>query len=146
MMEEEKIPLDAIKMSFSLFEIKGSIAEKVFNDAATQNPRLSGMVFNFYPGKVDIEIPDKKFVLTGTFTIQNGHILQFEAEEGSFYGIPLGASAVKELFLEGYPTLDFKPFLGNYSLDSLRILEDELEFIIKPAIFRNDNKGGAAND
>ena len=128
--EEGNLPPDAIKTTFSFYRIMGSIDEKSFNDIITGDPRIPKIVFDFSPGKVEIRVPERNLVLTGKFVVLEGHTLKFVAEKGSFYGMPLEAGAIEELFKEGYLILNLKSMLGNSTLNSIDILDGKLEFII----------------
>jgi peptidoglycan hydrolase CwlO-like protein len=130
MIESDKLPPNAIKMSISLFGIKGYVEESVFNNLIPNKSRLPKLNLQFYPGRVKMDIPEKNLVLTGTFSIVEGNKLQFNVDEGSFYGFPLGNGAIDELMEEGYPILDLKPLLGNYAIKSLQIVEGKLEFVL----------------
>ncbi|MDF2545972.1 MAG: hypothetical protein K0R93_870 [Anaerosolibacter sp.] len=135
MIESNNLPPKAIKMSISLFGVKGSVEEQVFNEIIVDNPRLPKLTLYFYPGQVKMDIPEKNLVLTGTFIIVEGNKLQFNVDEGSFYGIALGHGALEDLMEGGYPTLDLKPLLGNYVMKSLQIEEGQLEFVVTPKSF-----------
>lgn len=125
------LPMDAVKISFSFSGIEAAIDEKAFNGILAGNPRLSGMAVTFHKGAVEIRVPDKNLVLTGTFKILEGNILQFAAQGGSFYGISLEPATVNELFKEGSLKLDLNSLVGKYKLDSVEISEGSLIFNVK---------------
>jgi len=126
---------DVIKLTFSVFGVKGSINEKVFNDIVSSQTNLENMIFNFQPGKIEIEFPEKNLILSGTFTIIEGHVLKFQAEEGSFYGMSLEPESIGEIFRENQLALDIKPLLGSSTIQSVEIQEDYLNLMIKPNLF-----------
>ncbi|MEA4849002.1 MAG: hypothetical protein VB106_17345, partial [Clostridiaceae bacterium] len=101
MIEEDGLPTDALKLSFSLSEVRGAIDDGAINKVISGNPRLEDMVFAFHPEVVEIRIPEKDLILKGTFVILEGHTLKFLAQEGSFFGMPLEPGALEELFREG---------------------------------------------
>lgn len=133
--EEGNLPVDALKISFSFFSIKGSIDEKTFNDIVAGHPKLPEMVFDFSPDRMEMKVPEKNLVLSGKFDILEEHILKFEVKEGNFYGMPLEPEAIEDLFREGDLVLDLKPLLGRNILHSVEIQDGNLELIIKPVLF-----------
>ncbi|HCJ57758.1 MAG TPA: hypothetical protein DHV55_10655, partial [Clostridiaceae bacterium] len=64
---------------FSIFGIKASLNEKSFNDIVSSQVDIAEMIFDFKPGKIVIELPEKNLKLSGVFIIAEGHILEFEA-------------------------------------------------------------------
>ncbi len=124
---EEELPLDAVKLSFSLLKIKGTIEEGVFNDILKKQPKLSKMFFKFTPGEMALELPDNNTVLRGQLVIIDGNTLEFKVENGDFYGLPLDSRSVSELFKENSLVLNLKPILGGNKLDSIEIKEGYLE-------------------
>jgi len=126
------LPPDALRITYSFFNIKGSLDEKALNDIMAGHAQLPKMVFKFYPDKVDMEVPEKNLVLTGTFVILEGHTLKFVVDEGSFYDLPLETSAIEELFQGDYLILNLKPLLGNFTLNSIEIKDRYLEFTVIP--------------
>ncbi|MGF7059908.1 coiled-coil domain-containing protein [Brassicibacter mesophilus] len=133
--EEGNVSLDALKIEFSIFSIKGSIDEKTFNDIISQNPLLSEMKFNFEPGKMTIELPKENLVLSGNLIILDNNVIKFEAKEGSFYGMTLEQSSIEELFQEGHLILNLKPLLGDNTLSSVEIEKEKIILTIKPKMF-----------
>jgi len=127
--EDGKLPLDAVKVSLTLNGIEGIIDEKAFNDIGAGLPGLSKMSFRFYPDRADISLPEKNLMLSGTFRILDGNILQFVAQGGSFYGVSLDTEAIDELFKEGYLAVDLKPLIGDNILKSAQIGEGNLKFL-----------------
>jgi hypothetical protein len=126
------IPADAVKTTFTFHGIEGLIDEKTFNDIVSKNPNLSDMVFRFHSNGVEISIPDKELVLTGTFDIRDGNIIRFVADGGSIYGIALEPETISELFKDGSMALDLKPLVGKSTLDSVEVSEGYLKFVINP--------------
>jgi peptidoglycan hydrolase CwlO-like protein len=128
----DNLPSNAIKTTITFSGIKGSIGEEAFNHIMKENPRLPKMVLHFYPGRIEMSVPEKNLVLAGTFVILEGNTLKFEVKEGSFYGMPLSSGAIEELLQEGYLTLNLKPLVGSNVLKSIEILEGTLEFLVTP--------------
>ncbi len=135
MIKMDNLPSNGIRTSITFFGIKGSIEEATFNHIMKKNPRLPEMVLRFKPGRIEMELPENNLVLGGTFVIMEGNNLKFEINEGSFYGMPLGAAAIEELIQGGYPILNLKPLVGGNVLKSIEILEGTLEFLVIPKSF-----------
>lgn len=132
---ESSLPADALKISFSVNGVKGSIDEKTFNDIISQQNNLERMEIDFQPDKIKIELTDKNLILIGRFVAQEGHILRFQAEEGVFFGMPLELESLEELFRENQLALDLGTLLGDNTLESVNIREDNLELMIKINLF-----------
>lgn len=133
--EKGSLPQDALKISFSFFEIKGTIAEKAFNEVISGQPDLPEMIFDFQPGKAELSLPEQKLTLTGSFVVLEGHILKFQPQEGYFYGMPLEPGSIEELLSEGDLSIDLKPLLGKNTLQSAEVKEEQLELSIKLNLF-----------
>ena len=131
--EEGSLPMDTFKTIFTIHGIEASVDEKTFNDIIAENTNLPKMVFNFYPDRIEIEVPEKNLVLAGKFVVVEGHSLKYEIDRGSFYGMPLEDSALEELYKEGYLMVNFKTLVGNNALQSIEMKEGYLELLIKPA-------------
>lgn len=129
MIEEGGLPVDALKISFSLFEVKGIIDDNTINKVISANPRLEDMIFAFHPDSVEIRIPEKNLILNGIFIIQKGHILKFQAQEGSFFGMTLETGTLEELFGEEGMTLNLKPLLAGNNIHAVNIKEGYIEMI-----------------
>lgn len=126
------LPSDGLKITYSFFNVKGSLNEKTLNDIIAEHEQLPKMEFKFYPGKVEMKVPEKNLVLTGTFVILEGDTLKFKVNEGSFYGLPLEAGAIEELFRGDYLVLNLKPLLGSFVLNSIEIQDKHLELLVVP--------------
>jgi hypothetical protein len=79
-------------------------------------------------------------MLAGRFVLSDEHSLRFEVEEGSFYGMPLKAGAIKELFEEGYLVLNLESQLQNSTLKSIEIMDGYLDLSIKPELQWGEDK------
>lgn len=133
--EEGGLPSDALRITFSLFDIKGAIDDKVINSVISKKSKLTPINFTFHPGKVEISLPEKNLVLTGTFSIEDGRILKFQAQEGSFFGMPLASGSIKELFSDGDLVLNLEPLLAGNMIHSVEIKEGYLELVNKLNLF-----------
>lgn len=130
--EEEKLPLDAFKLTYDFSSIKVSIADDALNKMIAEDPGFPQMVFSFQPGNVEMRVPDKNLILEGTFVIQGGNNLKFQVKDGRFNGIPLEIGSINELFQDGDLVINLSPVLGSYTLNSLVIRDGNLEFSILP--------------
>jgi peptidoglycan hydrolase CwlO-like protein len=135
-LETGDLPSDAMTISFSLLGIKGTIEDKTLNNLIAANSSLPGVILTFKQGIIDMEIPDRRLLLTGSFAIQDKKALVFKAEKGSFYGMPLEAKILEDLFQEGNMVLDLSPLLGDSTLNSVKVLDGKLELTIIPVLFR----------
>ena len=74
------LPRDAIKITISLFNVKGKIDEETFNNILAKQASLSEMEFAFNNDEIKISIPKKQLVLSGDFVIQGDNILSLKKE------------------------------------------------------------------
>ncbi len=123
---------DAMKFTFTSAGLKGTIAEGTFNKILMGQGALPEMVFNFTPGVIEMNLPQQNLSLTGTFEIISGHTLKFIAHEGSFAGLLLSRSSIKDLFRDQDLVFNFQPLLGKARLESIETKKDLLELKIKP--------------
>jgi peptidoglycan hydrolase CwlO-like protein len=133
--EKESLPTEALKLTFSFFEVKGSIEDEIINKVISEHSKLPSMTFAFHPDKVEISLPEKNIVLLGTFIILEGNTLKFQAQEGSFYGMPLEPGSMEELFSEGDLVLNLEPLLAGNKINAIAIKEGYLELISKLKLF-----------
>ena len=129
--DEGYIPPEKLNISFNFMSIRGTIDEKTLNDLISEYPLLPKIVLKFYPNNVQISIPEENLVLSGNFVIQEAQALKFQVKEGSFYGMPLDAGAIEDLFLKGDLVFKLKlPMSSNYSLNSIKTRDGSLELTI----------------
>jgi len=133
--ENENLPPNAIKTTFSILGVKGVIDEKTFNDIVAEDSLLSQIEFSFEPNNMTMNMANQNLILSGNFTVLEGIILKFQVEKGSFYSIPLELASIEELFQEGYLILNLKPYLGKSTLKSVKIEEGFMELTIIPSFF-----------
>lgn len=132
---EEELPEDALKLSFSLFRIKGSIDEKVFNDLVKKYPVLPDMMFRFTPGEMSLEFADSNIVLKGKLVILGDDSLEFIVEKGSFYGMPLESITIEELLKDNKLIINLKPVLYGNKLSSVTIYQGYIELTSSIGLF-----------
>jgi hypothetical protein len=77
--EEGGLPTDALKITFSFTEIRGAIEDKSINKLLEEKSKLAVMSIAFHEGRAEISLPDMKLLLSGSFTIEEGHILRYKA-------------------------------------------------------------------
>lgn len=140
--DEGSLPSSALEMSFSFFEISGSLSERTLNDIIKGNSLLSEMNFKFCPDEIQIEVPKANLVLSGSFVVIDGHTLKLEIDKGSFYEMPLEAGSIEELFREGNIVLELKPLLGDNILHSVEMGDGYLKLHITPAYLSTIQGGG----
>ncbi len=125
------IPEDALRISFSIPYIKEQLDDKVLNEIIAKQPDFPKMVFTFNEGRTEIGFPDKKLLLSGTFIVEEGHILKFLVDRGEFYGMPLEIRYIEELFSGKQLALDCKPMLGGSKLESVETKKGYLELTVR---------------
>jgi len=135
--KEGEMPSDAMETTVTLLGIRAIFNENKFNEIIAGCPGLPVMVFSFFPGKVELSIPEKHLLLKGSFIIVEESAIEYKAAEGTFYGMPLGERALKELFRESPFRLDFEPLIGNNILFSIETREEKMELHLIPSFFRN---------
>lgn len=128
--KEGDLPEDSLKVSFSFLSAKGTIPDQAFNKVISEQSKFPGMTFEFQPGKVVVRLPEQKLALTGKFVAREGHILEFQVEEGNFYGMPLEPGSMKELLKEGELTVDLEPLIGRNRLQSVELQQGQLELYV----------------
>ena len=134
-MEEGDLHEDQVEGKLTSKGIKGTIKEEVFNKIIKDNSKLPEIIFHFYPGKVDMELPEKNLFLTGTFIIEDEQNIRYEVEEGSFYGMVLKRESIEEFFKDGYLTLNLEPIIWKNTLKVIEIHEGYLELTVGIKLF-----------
>jgi len=124
------IPPDAFKITFGFFTARISIDEKTINDLLAGDPKLEKTEFTFKPGKVTVEFPDKNLTITGKFIIAEDHILRFEADGGSFYGMALDKDAISDVLKDVNLQFDLESQLDGSKLKSVVIMDGYLNITI----------------
>jgi len=121
-------PLEDFNIRFGLTSIKGAIYDHRINAVLEEYSKLPKLKFDFSPGEVLVEIPEKKLSLKGTFEIANESSLNFVPSEGTFHGMELKDSSLKELFRDGYLAIDFSGLVGSVKIKSIEIKDGYIEF------------------
>ncbi len=133
--ENEDLPEEALKITFTLSGIKGSMEEQTFNDIIAEYSSFLEVLFHFNSDRVEMIIPEKNLTLFGQFEILDEHIIKFEIEGGNFYDLSLEADTIEELFSEWNMSLNFKPLIGNSKIKSIKVLDGYVELSIIPVLF-----------
>ncbi|HHV47266.1 MAG TPA: hypothetical protein GXX53_10300 [Tissierellia bacterium] len=128
--QNEKLPENSIEFFISEDGIGGKISENVFNDIINGNPNMPETLFHFYADRVEMEIPDKNLLLIGRFVVIDGHLLEFQVEEGKFYDMVLTRETIDEFFREGNISLDLSGLLGNNTIKKIETLEGFVQMIV----------------
>ncbi len=121
-------PLEDFNIRFGLTSIKGAIYDHRINAVLEEYSKLPKLKFDFSPGEVLVEIPEKKLSLKGTFEIANESSLNFVPSQGTFHGMELKDSSLKELFRDGYLAIDFSGLVGSVKIKSIEIKDGYIEF------------------
>lgn len=130
-----KVPENALELSISLFSVKGKVTEKSFNEILSMQPGLPKLELHFVQDRLEMVFPEKQLKLYGRFEVQEGHILKFQADSGSFYELPLQQEYLDRLFEQGAFQVDLAPLLGKNTLQSVKLYEGYMELYIKPNLF-----------
>ena len=62
------------------------------------------------------------------FEIANESSLNFVPSQGTFHGMELKDSSLKELFRDGYLAIDFSGLVGSVKIKSIEIKDGYIEF------------------
>ena len=124
------IPPDAFKITFGFFTARITIDDKTINDLLAGDPRLEKIEFSFSPDKVTVEFPNRNLSITGKFVIAEGHILRFEADGGSFYGMALDKDSISDALKDINLEFDLQSQLGGSKLKSVEIMDGYLNVTI----------------
>lgn len=135
MIEGGNLPPEALETTILFLRIRGTINEEAFNSIITDNQKLPELRFSFKPGELEISLPSHKLALRGNFIILNGHLLRFQVNKGSFYGLPLDSSSIDELFKGGYLEINLKPLLDKNRISTIEVMDGYIEMIIIPSLF-----------
>lgn len=128
------LPVDKLQLQLVFPKIKGTLTDQVLNDVLKEQPDIPGMYFYFHPDYIDVEVPEKKLYLKCHFEIEENSSITFIIDEGSFYGMPLAESSIKELLDNGTLRLDFKELLGYVIVESAETFEGYMNFVIAPLL------------
>ncbi|SMP43157.1 coiled-coil domain-containing protein [Anoxynatronum buryatiense] len=129
------LPQDAISLSFSLFEVKGTLREDALNQALQQTAGIEGMSLQFQPGVTTVLMPEREFQLMGIFALKDGQTLEFIAESGTFYGMQLTDTSIRDLMQTGTVELDLTAVLEGNTLTAVRTQQGALELVSRFSLF-----------
>lgn len=132
---EGNLPFEKVKVTFTLGGVKGTMDEETFNQIAKEYLVDQEIEFHFYENRMNVEIPNKHFSLSGSFVIVDDHTLRFIAKEGSFCGLALSTPSIEEIFKDGQLQLNLEPVLYGSKLEAATIRDGYLEIISKVSFF-----------
>lgn len=129
--------VEDLNIEYGFFAAQGNLQEDTFNRVLSENSTPLQIIFHFEENQVVIEVPEKHLVLYGNFVIAGESAIEYEVDSGTFYDMPLEASAIEELFVNGPLMIDFKSIAGDLDIMDFKISEVEskdgtLNFIIIP--------------
>jgi len=133
--QEGNFPEDGVQTSITLRGIKVTIDEKVFNEIINAYEWMPKIEISFFQDEIELSAPDKGLRISGNFQIEDGQVLKFVPEKGSFLEMPLGKGTLENLFEEGDFTLNFEPIIGKNILREVNVLEGYLEVIVALRLF-----------
>ncbi len=136
---EGHFTMEDLNLSFHLFSVEGSVSEATFNRILKEHSTLPEIEFHFNSENIVIEVPDKNLILYGRFSVSGKSALLFEAEGGSFYGMPLEPASIDELFKDGPLLIDFEAVAGDLvlieiNLQTVEAKDGNLIFTIKAGL------------
>jgi peptidoglycan hydrolase CwlO-like protein len=122
--------------NFNFFSMQGSVAEQTFNSIIQEHAKYTNTVFRFKQDMAVLEVPDKQLVLNGTFVIVGDNKIEYRVTSGSFYGMPLDQSSIKELFKQGPLLIDYNAlvdeFVVDFTITDIKVQKDNLIFQVRP--------------
>lgn len=133
--KDGSFPEDGIKTSITLKGIKASIDERTFNEVINSYEWMPKIEVKFLQDGVELNAPDKGLIVSGSFKIEDGRILKFVPENGTFLDMPLGKGTLESLFEEGNFILDFESIIGENTIKEVNILDGYLEVIVALKLF-----------
>lgn len=128
--KEAELPPEAVKLTITPAGVKAAVTDDTLNNLLA-GYGFSGLQFAFAPGKVKIEVPEKSLVLAGIFLVED-QVLKFQAQEGTFYGMPLSPAKLEELFAAEELRLDLSQLVGEIRILDVEIKEGQLELTVVP--------------
>lgn len=125
------LPPDTVTVSLSLFGgTKGYIHQDRFNSALAQEKSLPRMTFGFNPGKMTLEFPGYEITLSGQLQLKDPQTLEYVVASGTFYGLPLSDSALRDLFSQGDLVFSLRTMIGNTAIRRIELREGLVELQI----------------
>ncbi len=124
------LPPDTVVVSYSLFYAKGRIDESKLNAVLAARNDLPRLQFDLTKGQVALNFPDYDISLKGKFLRRDAHTIQYEVTGGTFYGFPLSADALKDLFSAGDLIFDLGTMIGNHGINRIDVQDGFIELLI----------------
>lgn len=128
------LPEDTVSVSVSLFGgAKGYIRQDRFNAALADEKQLPPMVFGFHQDTVTLDFPGYEITLRGQLKLKDPQTLEYVVAEGTFYGLPLSDSALRDLFSQGDLVFSLKAMIGNTTIRRIETRDGVVELQISLA-------------
>lgn len=124
------LPADTVQMTGTLFNAKGRIEEKKFNQVLSKRKDLPEMRFGLFQERVTLTFPKYQTVLEGRFVLLDPQTIQYRVEKGTFYNMPLGAKALEELFSDGDLVFKLKTMIGKNTIKRIDHHNGYIELLI----------------
>ena len=129
---ESDLSIDDFNLEIAFLSVKGSISDNRMNGIIEKDKKLPKMIFDIRPEVIQIEIPDKHLLLSGTIAIESGSAIRFNVTDGTFYEMKLEKPSIEELFRDGYLVIDFKELIGDITLKQVNMKDGFIEFKVSP--------------
>lgn len=133
--EKGDLPEDTIDVRLSLLSAVGTIHQDKFNRILSSRQDLPELKFIFKENSVDLEFPSYNLSLQGQFDLIDPQTVEFLVHSGSFYGLPLSESAIKDLFIEGDLSFKLQSILGKNTIRNITMKDKVLELSITIKLF-----------
>lgn len=128
---------DDLNMKQGFLNMDGYIEEDTFNGILSENTELADIQFHFSDNQVLLTVPEEQLELSGDFILSGKSAIQYEVKEGTFYGMPLEASSIEELFSNGPMLIDFDLISQgiitiDFTLNEVESQDGRLAFQVSP--------------
>lgn len=133
--ETGDVPADTAELTISLTGSKGIIREKKFNAVMSKREDLPELTFDFKKSGVHLLFPSYEVVLSGKFELLDPQTIQFTVSGGTFYGLPMSESAIKDLFSEGQIVFKLKSLIGKNKIKTITMFDDRIELSVSISLF-----------
>lgn len=128
------IPLESLNPKLSLQGIRLTISEDLFNEILGSHEDLPDIEFAFTKENIHMMIAEYNIMLEGSFSIFEGHSIEFIIQEVWYHDFPLEEKTIKDLIGESI-IFDFEGLLDGSSIKDIKIFEDYMELIIDFKLF-----------
>lgn len=133
--ETGDLPEDTVEVVVSLFNARGIISEMKFNEILSKRQDLPELKFDFIQDGVVLTFPDYSVEIEGAFERVDHQTILYRVDGGTFYGLPMNDSALKDLFSKGDLIFSLKNILGKNGIKRIDHYEDRIELQISIGLF-----------